>query len=163
MANWISIKAAAEKYGTTEEVVRSLIRLRYINFSFVDDSELANLGNNVLMVDADSINKALELNIVNSLEEIPDDESIVRIPAADLKDLLRSNDEYKKLNDSLLNNLHTIQENEEKQHEMSKELGRLSSEIITLHLNTVQSVQEIIDREDEGFWTFLCRLFRFKK
>lgn len=33
MANWLSIQAAAEKYGVSEELIRERIRLNYLTIS----------------------------------------------------------------------------------------------------------------------------------
>lgn len=53
MANWIHVKKAAAKYGTTEEVIRSWAKLRYISYSTLDG---------VFMIDDDSVQEYLDAN-----------------------------------------------------------------------------------------------------
>lgn len=162
MANWVSIKAAAEMYGTTEEKIRSLIRLRYINFTFADDSHLINDDDTILKVDIDSINKTLDLNTVLSLEEIPKDNSIVKVPIADLEELLRTNAEYREIKATLLDELKITQESERKHKETSIELSKLSSQLIALQLKMTQDIEKILNRKDEGIFSFLRKLFTLK-
>lgn len=163
MANWISITAAAEKYGTTEEVIRSLVRLRYINFSIVDEYELVNIDNNILMVDADSINTVLDWNIVEALEENPDDKSIVRIPLVDLNGLFLENEEGRKQQEELLDELNAVLRREAKHKKLLKELSTISSQVIDLQLTSMQQIKEIIEKEDDPLLSFFSKIFRYKK
>lgn len=106
MANWICIKDAAQKYGTTEEKIRELIRLRYVAFSYVDDDRLGgDYGDKLLMIDADEINMQLDINVVEVLKEGEDESPVVRIPLDELKDLLEIHDKLREENDALLHEL----------------------------------------------------------
>lgn len=104
MTKWISIQDAANKFGTTEENICSLIRHRYITFSYVDDSSLGgNYRDKLLMVSADDLEEALNFNAVQALRE--EKESIVRIPLRELYDILQANDHLLEVNKSLLSEL----------------------------------------------------------
>lgn len=108
MANWISIKQAAEKFGTTEDKIHRLIRLRYITFSFVDDSKLGgNHDEKLLMVNADELNNNLDMNVVVALNQETEDMSVVRIPLVELDDLLWINDNFSALNNDLVTKIKT--------------------------------------------------------
>lgn len=73
MANWLSIQAAAEKYGVTEGVIREWIRLNYLTISSLKRDPFEDLDP---LVDADELDRALELK---SMQSYPDDETIERI------------------------------------------------------------------------------------
>lgn len=106
MANWICIKDAAQKYGTTEEKIRELIRLRYVAFSYVDDDRLGgDYEDKLLMIDADEINMQLDINVVEVLKEGEEESPVVRIPLDELKDLLEIHDKLREENDALLHEL----------------------------------------------------------
>lgn len=102
MANWISIKDAAQKYDTTEENICELIRLRYIAFSYLNDDKLGgNYRDKLLMIDADEINIQLDINVVETLKEGEEKSPVVRIPLEELKDLLEINDELREKSDAV--------------------------------------------------------------
>lgn len=106
MANWICIKDAAQKYGTTEEKIRELIRLRYVAFSYVDDDRLGgDYEDKLLMIDADEINMQLDINVVEVLKEGEEKSPVVRIPLDELKDLLEIHDKLCEENNALLHEL----------------------------------------------------------
>ena len=58
MANWLSIQAAAEKYGVTEGVIREWIRLNYLTISSLKRDPFEDPDP---LVDADELDRALEL------------------------------------------------------------------------------------------------------
>lgn len=106
MANWICIKDAAQKYGTTEEKIRELIRLRYVAFSYVDDNRLGgDYEDKLLMIDADRINMQLDVNVVAVLKEGEEESPVVRIPLNELNDLLEIHDQLREENHALSHEL----------------------------------------------------------
>lgn len=143
MTKWISIKDAANKFGTTEEIICSMIRHRYITFSYVDDSSLGgNYRDKLLMISADDLEEALELNVVNSLKK-EDDKNIVRIPYRELNDILQANDHLLEVNKSLQYQIKTMKEREKEQYHLIIELTRCPTRII-LHSFIIQKVKNLI-------------------
>lgn len=133
MTKWISVKSAAEKYGTTEEVIHSLIRLRYITFSFVNDHKLGgDCGTKLMMVNDEEMEEALEFNTVASLPSEVEEESIVRIPFAELNDLLEINDNLREANKALSEELERFKNREEKQGTLLEWGIKLRSRIVSL-------------------------------
>ena len=95
MANWLSIQAAAEKYGVTEGVIREWIRLNYLTISSLKRDPFEDLDP---LVDADELDRALELK---SMQSYPDDETIERIPRGHLDWIYQENSRLAKKNDDL--------------------------------------------------------------
>lgn len=143
MTKWISIQDAANKFGTTEEIICSMIRHRYITFSFVDDSSLGgNYRDKLLMISADDLEEALELNVVASLKQ-DDDKSIVRIPFRELNDILQANDHLIEVNKSLLHQIKTMKEREKEQNSLTITLIQCRSRK-TLHSVIIQKIKYLI-------------------
>lgn len=102
MANWICIKEAAKKYGTTEDKIHYLIRMRHITFSYVDDSKLGgDYNDKLLMVNADELNEILDFNAVVPLAFGTKKTPVVRIPLNELNSILQINDDYREVNKRL--------------------------------------------------------------
>lgn len=150
MTKWISIKEAAEKYGTAEEKICSLIRHRYITFSYVDDSSLGgNYRDKLLMVSDNDLEEALALNIVPSLK-LEEDQSIVRIPFRELDDILQANDHLREVNKSLLFELEAAKRREAKQDYSIKELIKHRPLITSLYSDMLQKVNHLIHKKKKG-------------
>lgn len=64
MANWLSIQAAAEKYGVTEGVIREWIRLNYLTISSLKRDPFEDPDP---LVDADELDRALELKSMHPI------------------------------------------------------------------------------------------------
>lgn len=113
MANWICIKDAAEKYGTTEEKIHYLIMLRYVTFSYVDDTKLGgDYSDKLLMVNADELNEILDFNAVEPLAFGTKETPVVRIPLDELNSLLQINDDYSEVNKRLRVELEVLRRKE---------------------------------------------------
>ena len=67
MANWLSTKSVAEKYGIPKEQIREWIRLRYLTCSSIGTEPYED---NDPLIDTEELDKALEFN---SLKSYPDD------------------------------------------------------------------------------------------
>ena len=72
MANWLSTKSVAEKYGIPKEQIREWIRLRYLTCSSIGTEPYED---NDPLIDTDELDKALEFN---SLKSYPDDTMMER-------------------------------------------------------------------------------------
>ena len=150
MTKWISIKNAAEKYGTTEQIICSLIRYRYITFSFVDDSSLGgNYRDKLLMVSVDALEEALELNVVASLKQ-EEDKNIVRIPLRELNDILQSNDHLREVNKSLLFELHAANKREAEQSNLIKKLTKHRPPITSMYSEILQKMNHLIHKKEKS-------------
>lgn len=115
MTNWISIKEAAAKYGTTEDKIHYLIRLRYVTFSFLNDTKLGGkYDDKLLMVNNDELNEILDFNAVLPLMSDSKENPVVRIPLDELNSLLQINDNFREVNKSLLAELKILQKREQK-------------------------------------------------
>lgn len=115
MANWISIKEAAAKYGTTEDKIHYLIRLRYVAFSFLNDTKLGGeYDDKLLMVNDDELNEILDFNVVPSLMSDSKENPVVRIPLDELNSLLQINDNFREVNKNLLIKLEVLEKKEGK-------------------------------------------------
>lgn len=115
MTNWISIKEAAAKYGTTEDKIHYLIRLRYVTFSFLNDTKLGGkYDDKLLMVNNDELNEILDFNAVLPLMSDSKENPVVRIPLDELNSLLQINDNFREVNKSLLAELKILQKKESK-------------------------------------------------
>lgn len=96
MANWLSVKSAAEKYGISEEVILEGIRLRYLSCSsfhkepFEDDNPMVNI---------DEIDDFLRFN---AAEPHPDDATMERIPKKQLSWLYQEIERLEKENKDLM-------------------------------------------------------------
>lgn len=95
MANWLSIQAAAEKYGVSEELIQERIRLNYLTISSLKRDPFEDPDP---LVDTDELDRALELK---SIQSYPDDETIERIPRGHLDWIYQENSRLAKRNDDL--------------------------------------------------------------
>jgi len=153
MANWLSIKLAAEKYGIPEQQIREWVRLNYLTCSSFDMEPYDDTN---LLVDTDEIDKALELN---ALKSYPDDDTTERIPKDHLDWLYRENARLEKAIDDLLaDNCARIQR-EEKLMEELENMTNLSNEILALQAQITQKHEFIIYKKKQNIYSFLHNLF----
>ena len=136
MANWLSIQAAAEKYGVTEGVIREWIRLNYLTISSLKRDPFEDPDP---LVDADELDRALELK---SMQSYPDDETIERIPRGHLDWIYQENSRLAKKNDDL---------REDKMIELTERLNSLHQKIAEDYKSTLSSRFDIWS----SFWHLL--------
>ena len=100
MANWLSTKSVAEKYGIPKEQIREWIRLRYLTCSSIGTEPYED---NDPLIDTDELDKALEFN---SLKSYPDDTMMERVRKEHLNWLYQEKARLEKVNDDLLEEIH---------------------------------------------------------
>ena len=149
MANWLSIQAAAEKYGVTEELIRERIRLNYLTISSLRRDPFED------PVDTEELDRALELK---SIQSYPDDETIERIPRGHLDWIYQENSRLAKRNDDLReeNYLHVqweakLKADLDKMIELTDRLNSLHQKIVEDYKSTLSSRFEIWP----SFWHLL--------
>lgn len=152
MANWLSIQAAAEKYGVTEGVIREWIRLNYLTISSLKRGPFEDPDP---LVDADELDRALELK---SMQSYPDDETIERIPRGHLDWIYQENSRLAKKNDDLReeNYLHVqweakLKADLDKMIELTERLNLLHQKIAEDYKSTLSSRFDIWS----SFWHLL--------
>ena len=96
MANWLSTKSVAEKYGIPKEQIREWIRLRYLTCSSIGTEPYED---NDPLIDTEELDKALEFN---SLKSYPDDTMMERVRKEHLNWLYQEKARLEKVNDDLL-------------------------------------------------------------
>ena len=147
MANWLSIQAAAEKYGVTEELIRERIRLNYLTISSLKRDPFEDPDP---LVDTDELDRALELK---SIQSYPDDETIERIPRGHLDWIYQENSRLAKRNDDLReeNYLHVQWE------------AKLTDRLNSLHQKIVEDYKSTLSSRFEFWPSFWHLLFSKKK
>ena len=152
MANWLSIQAAAEKYGVTEELIRERIRLNYLTISYLSR---VTFEDSDPLVDTEELDRALELK---SIQSYPDDETIERIPRGHLDWIYQENSRLAKRNDDLReeNYLHVqweakLKADLDKMIELTDRLNSLHQKIVEDYKSTLSSRFEIWP----SFWHLL--------
>ena len=150
MANWLSTKSVAEKYGIPKEQIREWIRLRYLTCSSIGTEPYED---NDPLIDTDELDKALEFN---SLKSYPDDTMMERVRKEHLNWLYQEKARLEKINDDLLeiNYHHTQREVELEEN--------YTNEILALHKKIMKDYENMM-LEKGGVWPFLCHLFVTKK
>lgn len=170
MANWVSIKSVAEKYGIPEEQIHEWIRLRYLTCSSIDTEPYEDENP---LVDTDELDKALEFN---SLKSCPDDAIMVRVRKEHLSWLYQEKARLEKINNCLfeINDYHTQREAE--LEENFKKLMNYTNEILALHKKMIEDYENMMENHENimkdcenmmpekgRFWSSLCHLFVTKK
>lgn len=152
MANWLSIQAAAKKYGVSEELIRERIRLNYLTISSLKRDPFEDPDP---LVDTDELDRALELK---SIQSYPDDETIERIPRGHLDWIYQENSRLAKRNDDLReeNYLHVqweakLKADLDKMIELTDRLNSLHQKIVEDYKSTLSSRFEIWP----SFWHLL--------
>ena len=108
MANWLSTKSVAEKYGIPKEQIREWIRLHYLTCSSIGTEPYED---NDPLIDTEELDKALEFN---SLKSYPDDTMMERVRKEHLNWLYQEKARLEKVNDDLLNRTgRELRENDE--------------------------------------------------
>ena len=156
MANWLSTKSVAEKYGIPKEQIREWIRLRYLTCSSIGTEPYED---NDPLIDTDELDKALEFN---SLKSYPDDTMMERVRKEHLNWLYQENARLEKFNDDLLEQNYVHTQREEKLIADLEKMTNLANEVLLLHAKVVDNYKSRIS-EKEGIWAFLCSLFTWKK
>ncbi|MEL5896056.1 hypothetical protein AAE250_21495 [Bacteroides sp. GD17] len=157
MANWLSIKSAAEKYGIAEEQIYELIRLRYISYSSLDCNLDDNSGP---LVDTDEIDKLLHFN---RIESFPDDRTIERVPVSHLNWLYKEYEKSEEINDQLLEDIRSFNRKEAILRKDLKSLASLANQITSLSAKMTKDMGCVTRRKDKKIWSFLNHLFKRKK
>ena len=152
MANWLSIQAAAEKYGVTEELIRERVRLNSLTISSLRRDPFEDPDP---LVDTEELDRALELK---SIQSYPDDETIERIPRGHLDWIYQENSRLAKRNDDLReeNYLHVqweakLKADLDKMIELTDRLNSLHQKIVEDYKSTLSSRFEIWP----SFWHLL--------
>ncbi|RGX78101.1 hypothetical protein [Bacteroides stercorirosoris] len=156
MANWVSMKLAAEKYGISEERILEWIRLSYLTYSSLDKEPYDDTNP---MVDTEELDKAL---VFNSIKSYPDDETVERLPIEHVNWLYQENARLEKFNDDLLEQNYVHTQREEKLIADLEKMTNLANEVLLLHAKVVDNYKSRIS-EKESIWAFLCSLFTWKK
>ena len=139
MANWLSTKSVAEKYGIPKEQIREWIRLRYLTCSSIGTEPYED---NDPLIDTDELDKALEFN---SLKSYPDDTMMERVRKEHLNWLYQEKARLEKVNDDLL-----------------EEMMNYTHEILEIHEKMMKDYENKISGKG-GIWPFLYHLFIIKK
>ena len=156
MANWLSTKSVAEKYGIPKEQIREWIRLRYLTCSSIGTEPYED---NDPLIDTDELDKALEFN---SLKSYPDDTMMERVRKEHLNWLYQEKARLEKINDDLLEiNYHHTQREVELEENFEK-IMNYTNEILALHKKIMKDYENMM-LEKGGVWPFLCHLFVTKK
>lgn len=156
MANWLSTKSVAEKYGIPKEQIREWIRLRYLTCSSIGTEPYED---NDPLIDTDELDKALEFN---SLKSYPDDTMMERVRKEHLNWLYQEKARLEKINDDLLEiNYHHTQREAELEENFEKIMNH-TNEILALHKKIMKDYENMM-LEKGGVWPFLYHLFVTKK
>ena len=156
MANWLSTKSVAEKYGIPKEQIREWIRLRYLTCSSIGTEPYEDENP---LVDTDELDKALEFN---SLKPCPDDAIMERVRKEHLSWLYQEKARLEKINDDLLEiNYHHTQREAELEENFEKMMN-YTNEILALYKKIMKDYENMM-LEKGGVWHFLCHLFITKK
>ena len=142
MANWLSTKSVAEKYGIPKEQIREWIRLRYLTCSSIGTEPYED---NDPLIDTEELDKALEFN---SLKSYPDDTMMERVRKEHLNWLYQEKARLEKVNDDLLEEIH-------KHARRETELGENLEKMMKDYENKISG--------KGGIWPFLYHLFIIKK
>ena len=142
MANWLSTKSVAEKYGIPKEQIREWIRLRYLTCSSIGTEPYED---NDPLIDTDELDKALEFN---SLKSYPDDTMMERVRKEHLNWLYQEKARLEKVNDDLLEEIH-------KHARRETELGENLEKMMKDYENKISG--------KGGIWPFLYHFFIIKK
>ncbi len=156
MANWVSIKLAADKYGISEDCILEWIRLNYLTYSSLGKEPYDDPNP---MVDTEEIDKALAFN---SIKSYPDDAAVERLPIEHVNWLYQENARLEKFNDDLLEQNYERTRREEKLIADLEKMTKLANEVLLLHGKIVSDNGGVNSRK-EGIWSFLCSLFAGKK
>ena len=157
MANWLSIQAAAEKYGVSEELIQERIRLTYLTISSLKRDPFEDPDP---LVDTDELDRALELK---SIQSYPDDETIERIPRGHLDWIYQENSRLAKRNDDLReeNYLH-VQWEAKLKADLDKMI-ELTDRLNSLHQKIVEDYKSTLSSRFEFWPSFWHLLFSKKK
>lgn len=156
MANWFSVKSAAEKYGIPEEQIHEWIRLKYLRSSSVDKEPYEDSNP---MVDTDEIDKALELN---SLKSYPDDAGMERVTKEHLNWLYQENARLEKANDDLMEANYLRTQHEAILKNNLDQMNELTNKIMNLNDTLMNCCENIVNKKG-GIWIILYRLFILKR
>ena len=156
MANWLSTKSVAEKYGIPKEQIREWIRLRYLTCSSIGTEPYED---NDPLIDTDELDKALEFN---SLKSYPDDTMMERVRKEHLNWLYQEKARLEKVNDDLLEEIHKHARRETELGENLEKMMNYTHEILEIHEKMMKDYENKISGEG-GIWPFLYHLFIIKK
>ena len=156
MANWLSTKSVAEKYGIPKEQIREWIRLRYLTCSSIGTEPYED---NDPLIDTDELDKALEFN---SLKSYPDDTMMERVRKEHLNWLYQENARLAKFNDDLLEQNYVRTQREEELIADLEKMTKLANEVLSLHSRITGNNQSLISKKG-GVYSFFCSLFTGKK
>ena len=156
MANWVSIKLAADKYGISEERILEWIRLSYLTYSSIDKEPYEDTNP---MVDTEEIDRALTFNAIKSY---PDDATVERLPVEHVNWLYQENARLAKFNDDLLEQNYVRTQREEELIADLEKMTKLANEVLSLHSRITGNNQSLISKKG-GVYSFFCSLFTGKK
>ena len=156
MANWISMKLAAEKYGISEERILEWIRLSYLTYSSLDKEPYDDTNP---MVDTEELDKAL---VFNSIKSYPDDETVERLPIEHVNWLYQEKARLEKVNDDLLEEIHKHARRETELGENLEKMMNYTHEILEIHEKMMKDYENKISGKG-GIWPFLYHFFIIKK
>ena len=156
MANWLSTKSVAEKYGIPKEQIREWSRLRYLTCSSIGTEPYED---NDPLIDTDELDKALEFN---SLKSYPDDTMMERVRKEHLNWLYQEKARLEKVNDDLLEEIHKHARRETELGENLEKMMNYTHEILEIHEKMMKDYENKISGKG-GIWPFLYHLFIIKK
>lgn len=154
MANWLSVKLAAEKYGIPEKRIHEWIRLNHLKYSSLD---LEPFEDSNPMVDTEQLEKILDFNLI---ESYPDDETIERVPSKYLSWIQGENERLEKENDELYEEIYSLSQTEERLKKDVKELAFAVNKLIRLNTKLVNNIENELHKKDESIWSHLCSFFK---
>ena len=156
MANWLSTKSVAEKYGIPKEQIREWIRLRYLTCSSIGTEPYED---NDPLIDTDELDKALEFN---SLKSYPDDTMMERVRKRAFELALSGESTLRKNQRRLIRNQLSSYPTEVELEENFEKIMNYTNEILALHKKIMKDYENMM-LEKGGVWPFLCHLFVTKK
>lgn len=156
MANWLSTKSVAEKYGIPKEQIREWIRLGYLTSSSMDTEPYEDKNP---LVDTNELDKALEFN---SLKSYPDDTLMERVRKEHLNWLYQEKARLEKINDDLLEENHMHTRREAELEENFEKMMNYTNEVLALHKKIIKDYENMLSEKGK-LWPFLYHLFIFRK
>lgn len=153
MANWLSVKSAAEKYGITEERICEMMRLRHISYSPIDRDQDNYLES---LVDTDEIDNAFKLN---TIEALPDDGTVERVPTKLMNWLYGECERLERNNDKLREEINSYYS---KDISIEKDLERLSLLVDKLKI-LIPDITDNTESKPCKKRVSLCRFFKGRK
>lgn len=153
MANWLSVKSIAEKYGIKEDHIRELIRQRYVSYTIIDDETGKYCE---YLIDSDRFDTLLS---EAEIESLPDDKTTQRVPTKHLNWLYQEIQELENINNELAKEIYHSTQREEV---LEKDLGQFASlvnKMACLYEQMNRNLEHSLDKERKGLWATLHHFF----